>query len=65
MSWFFLSFASELVILLLELGERIGLLERELETAKVAIGWRAEVLTKSLEERHALEGELDRIHNIA
>ena len=28
MSWFFLSFASELVVLLPELGERIGSLER-------------------------------------
>ena len=32
--WFFLSFASELVVLFLELGGKIGSLERELETAK-------------------------------
>ena len=38
MPWFFLSFASELVVLFLELGGRIGSLERELETTKVAIG---------------------------
>ena len=59
MPWFFLSFASELVVLLLELGGRIGSLERELETAKAAIGRSTEALAKSLEERHALEGELD------
>ena len=59
MSWFFLSLASELVVLLPELGGRVGSLERELETAKAAIGQSAEVLAKSLEERHALEGELD------
>ena len=59
MSWFFLSLASELVVLFLELGEKIGSLERELETAKAVIGQRAEALAKSLEERHALEGELD------
>ena len=65
MPWFFLSFTSELVVLFPELGGKIGSLERELETAKVAIGRSAEALAKSLEERHALEGELDRIHNIA
>ena len=59
MSWFFLSLASELVILLPELGERVGLLEQELETAKVVIGRCSEALAKSLEERRALEGELD------
>ena len=52
MPWFFLSFASELVVLLPELGERVGSLERE-------------TLAKSLEERHALEGELDQIRNVA
>ena len=59
MPWFFLSFASEVVVLFLELGERIGSLERELETAKAAIGWSMEALAKSLEEQHALEGELN------
>ena len=61
MSWFFLSLASKLVILFLELGGRIGSLEWDLETAKAAIGQSAEVLAKSLEERCALEGELDQI----
>ena len=37
MPWFFLSFASELVVLFPELGGKIGSLERELETAKAAI----------------------------
>ena len=65
MSWFLLSLASELVILLLELGGRVGSLERDLETAKAMIGQNAEALAKSLEERCALEGELDQIRNIA
>ena len=64
MPWFFLSFASELVVLFLELGERIGSLEQELETAKAAIGQSAKALAKSLEERCALEGELYQIHNV-
>ena len=65
MSWFFLSFASELVVIFLELCRKIGSLEREMETAKVAIGRSMEALAKSLEERRALEGELDHIRNIA
>ena len=65
MPWFFLSFASKLVILFLELGGKIGSLERELETAKAGIGQSVEVLAKSLEERCALEGELDQICNVA
>ena len=40
-------------------------LERDLETAKAMIGQNAEVLAKSLEERRALEGELDQIRNVA
>ena len=40
-------------------------LERDLETVKATFGWNAEELTKSLEERHALEGELDQIRNVA
>jgi len=59
MSRFFLSFASKLVVLFLELGGKIGSLEQELETAKAAIGWSTEVLAKSLEEQRALDGELD------
>ena len=47
------------------MGGRVGSLERELERSKAAIGWSAEALAKSLEERHALEGELDQIHNVA
>ena len=65
MSRFFLFLAFELVVLLPELGERIGSLKRQLETAKTAIGRSAEALAKSLEERHALEGELDQIRNVA
>ena len=38
--------------------------EWELETAKATIGRSVEALAKSLEERHALEGELDQICNI-
>ena len=49
----------------LELGGKVGSLERELETAKAAIGRSAEALAKSLEERRALKGELDQIHNVA
>ena len=64
MSRFFLFPTSELVVLFLELGGKIGSLERELETAKAVIGRSMEVLAKSLEERHALEGELDQIHNV-
>ena len=48
-----------------ELGGKISSLEQELETAKAAVDRGSEALAKSLEERHALEGELDRIHNIA
>ena len=55
MSWFFLSFASKLVVLFLELGGKIGSLDQELETAKAAIGRSTEALAKSLEERHALD----------
>ena len=62
---FFLFLASELVVLFLELGERIDSLEREIETAKAAIGRSTKALAKSLEERCALEGELDLIRNVA
>ena len=40
------------------------LLEQDLETAKVTFGRNVEALAKSLEERCALEGELDQIHNV-
>ena len=40
-------------------------MEQDLETAKVTFGQNAEALAKSLEERRALEGELDHIHNVA
>ena len=40
-------------------------LERDLETAKVTFGRNAEALAKSLEERRALEGELDQIRNVS
>jgi len=35
-----------------------------LETAKAVIGRSMQALAKYLEERHALEGELDQIHNV-
>ena len=41
------------------------MLEQDLETAKAMFGQNAEVLAKSLEERRALEGELDQICNVA
>ena len=40
-------------------------LEWDLETVKVTFGRNAEELAKSHEERCALEGELDQIHNVA
>ena len=40
-------------------------LERDLETTKATIGQNTEALAKSLEERHALEGGLDQICNVA
>ena len=40
-------------------------LERGLEMTKVTFGRNAEALAKSLEERHALEGELDKIRNVS
>ena len=65
MPWFFLSFAFELVVLLLELGGKVESLERDLETAKATIGQHVEALAKSLEERCALKGELDQIRHVA
>ena len=50
MSWFFISLASKLVILLPELGGNVGSLEQDLETARATIGWNAKALAKSLEE---------------
>ena len=40
-------------------------LEQNLETVKVTFSQNAEELAKSHEERCALEGELDQIHNVA
>ena len=64
MPWFFLTFASELVVLFPELGGKVGSVDRELETAKAVIGQSAVALTKSLMERCALNGELDQILNV-
>ena len=50
MPWFFLSFASELVVLFPELGRKLGSLEQDMETAKAMIGRSVEALAKSLEE---------------
>ena len=62
---FFLQPISELVALLSELGRKVKSLERNLETVKVTFSRNAEELAKSHEERRALEGELDQIHNVA
>ena len=43
----------------------MGSLEQDLEMARTTIGRNAEALAKSLEERRALEGELDQMHNVA
>ena len=40
-------------------------MERDLETAKATTGQNAKALAKSLDERRALEGELDQIRNVA
>ena len=40
-------------------------LEKDQETAKATFGRNAEALAKSLEERRALEGELDQMRNVA
>ena len=40
-------------------------MERDLETAKATIGQNTEALAKSLEERRALEGEVDQIRNVS
>ena len=40
-------------------------LERNLETVKATFSQNAEELAKSREERHALEGDLDQIRNVA
>ncbi|XP_066361120.1 COP1-interactive protein 1-like [Miscanthus floridulus] len=49
----------------LELGGKNDSLERELETAKTVIGRSTEALAQSLEEGHALKGELDQFRNVA
>ena len=56
---FFLHLISKLVTLLSKLGGKVKSLEQDLEMVKVTFGQNAEVLAKSLEERRALEGELD------
>ena len=47
------------------LGGKVESLKQDLETAKATIVQNTEVLAKSLEERPALEGELDQIRNVA
>ncbi|XP_066320512.1 uncharacterized protein [Miscanthus floridulus] len=56
---------SELVALLAELGEKVEVLERDLETTMATLGRNTEELAKSREERRALEGDLDQIRNVA
>ena len=40
-------------------------LEQDLETIKATLSWNVEELSKSCEERRALEGDLDQIRNVA
>ena len=40
-------------------------LERDLEMTKASFSWNTKELAKSREERRALEGDLDQIHNVA
>ncbi|XP_066320649.1 uncharacterized protein [Miscanthus floridulus] len=56
---------SELVALLVELGEKVKALERDLETTKANFSHNAEELSKSHEECRALEGEPGQIRNAA
>ena len=56
---FFLQSVSELVALLSELGGKVKLLERDLETVKATFSRNAEELAKSHEERCALERYID------
>jgi len=63
--WFFLQPVLELVALLSELGGKVKMLERDLETIKATFSRNAEELAKSHEERRALEGDLDQIRNVA
>ncbi|XP_066361478.1 uncharacterized protein [Miscanthus floridulus] len=56
---------SELVALPPELGRKVEVLERDLETTKATLSRNAEELAKSREERSALEGELDQLRNTA
>jgi len=43
----------------------VGSLEQDLETARATIGQNVEALAKYLEDQCALEGELDRLCNVA
>ena len=63
--WLFPLPVSKLVALLVELGEKVEVLEQDLEMTKATLGWRTEELAKSHEERRALEGNLDQIRNIS
>ena len=63
--WLFPQPVSELVAILAELGRKVEVLERDLETTKAMLGWRTEELAKSREKRRALEGDLDQIHNVS
>ena len=62
---FFLRPVPELVALPSELDGKVKTLEQDLETTKVTLSRNAEELAKSREERHALEGDLDQIRNVA
>ena len=57
--WLFPQPVSKLVALLAELGRKVEVLERDLETTKAMLGRNTEELAKSREEPHALEGDLD------
>ena len=66
-SWccFFPQPISEFVALPPELGEKVKALEQDLETSKASSSQNAEEQAKSREERRALEGDLDQIHDVA
>ena len=62
---FFLHPVPKLVAPPSELDGKVKTLEQDLETTKATLSRNAEELAKSHEERCALEGDLDQIHNVA
>ena len=62
---FFFQPVPELVTPPSELDGKVKTLEQDLETTKATLSRNAEELAKSHEERRALEGDFDQIHNVA